>query len=117
MKPLPQNPTKQQEIDYWTAFVESLPRNSYLRSMFADSLNTVENMIRNDFAFDPLPVLVHRQRETAEELQKLQEQVKQKQEEVAALGRECRTMENRRDYAKSELDKCREIAQRIARVS
>ncbi len=44
--------TKQHEIDMLTNFVNNLPKEGYLKSMFTKELVIhIENQIRNDFGF------------------------------------------------------------------
>lgn len=47
--PLPAHPSKEDEIRFFRAVVESIPEDSYLSRMFAGTVEHVERTIRNDF--------------------------------------------------------------------
>lgn len=44
-------PSKEQEIQQYRDFVAGLHPNSYLRSILRDTVEEIETMIRDDFAF------------------------------------------------------------------
>lgn len=46
---LPVKPSKEEEIQFFRAVVESIPEDSYLSRMFAGTVEHVERTIRNDF--------------------------------------------------------------------
>lgn len=47
---LSSDPSKQEEIDCYTKFVENLPPDSYLASILKDTQYEVQNLIKSDFA-------------------------------------------------------------------
>lgn len=114
MKPLNDNPTRQQEIDYFRAFVQALPKNSYLASMLATAPDMVENDIRNDVAWEPIPRLRDVQRDLRETNKELEERskklaatIKEQQAIVADLKRQ----ETRH---RQDIEDIKRTAQRIA---
>ena len=51
--PLPARPSKEEEIQFFRAIVESIPADSYLSSLFTNAAEYVERVIRDDFALAP----------------------------------------------------------------
>ena len=52
---LSSDPSKQEEIDCFTKFVENLPVNSYLSDILKNTQYEVENLIKSDFALPLVP--------------------------------------------------------------
>lgn len=104
--------TKQEEIDYHKAYVASLPLNSYLRSMFAGTVVIVEQMIRNDFGYDPLPELFDKQAEITAEMREERKRRDELHNEKLELEAEIKRMTGTRERVKYEIDqlKARAIA-------
>ena len=79
MNKLNSNPSKSQEIQFWSEFVGSLP-SGYLYSMFAGSESLVAQMIRDDFEYNLLSELRQFRDDLKEEIkgmEKLKANIKQ----------------------------------------
>lgn len=51
-KGLKNNPSKTEELDYFWAFIRSLPENTYLHELMDDNFGAyIERQIKNDFTF------------------------------------------------------------------
>ncbi len=111
MNPLPQNPTKAQEIEHFRAFVAQLPRASYLRSILADAPECVSQMIANDFAFP----LIAELRKAETEAAQLADRLKTLQARADYLKNEAQEAERRTAKARDELADIRRAAASLAR--
>jgi septal ring factor EnvC (AmiA/AmiB activator) len=114
MKTLNDNPTKQQEIDYFRAFVQALPKNSYLASMLATAPDMVENDIRNDVAWEPIPRLRDVQRDLRETIKELEERNKKLLDTIKEQEAIVRDLKRQETRHRDDLADIKRIAQRIA---
>ncbi len=57
LAPLPEFPTKAQELDYWRTFLNALPPTSYLGLYLAGSAEFLEHEMRNDASTELLPAI------------------------------------------------------------
>ena len=107
------NPRKQEEIDHWTKFVAALPAGSYLRGMFAGTEGYVENMIRSDFGYNPLPELERRRGEVAQEIGELALQRKSLQDTIREQEQKLATLERQIQRGQDTLESIRSQARRL----
>jgi K+/H+ antiporter YhaU regulatory subunit KhtT len=91
------NPTKQEEIDHFKKFVNDLPQNSYLHSMFNHAPNMIEQMIRNDFAYDPINEIINQQKEEQNKLNEITNKLNALKEE---LHKTSTTLQNIKEQAR-----------------
>jgi hypothetical protein len=86
MQTLSRCPSKQEEIDHYRAFVESLPRASYLADILAGTVEPVEQQIRSDLAMpDTLPTLWQARRDEADRLEEVRGQVRAAESQLARI--------------------------------
>jgi hypothetical protein len=106
---LPTLPAKEQEIAHYRAFVDALPRGSYLRGILRDTVDAVAELIRNDHAFPEPLYAVWRSLAEAEE--RIAELRKAESEARRALQRAEWALERKRN----ELRDLSNAADRIGR--
>lgn len=105
--------SKQEEIDLWKKFVSELPLG-YLHSMFAGSVGVVEDMIRNDFAYDPLPELFKAQAELSAELKKEKEKLVEVEKARKEKELECQNYNRIKRGMINDIETLKERARLIA---
>ncbi len=106
---LPRIPSKTDEITYYRAFVEGLPRASYLRSMLQDTPPMVEDLIRSDLVVpEPISTIAEHIRGEDERLQSLRQASRKATEQLARLNRQI-------ERAEGQLADLRTTAEHIAR--
>lgn len=105
--------TKEQEIAHWRKFVNDLP-DGYLKAMFAGSEDRIENMIRNDFAYDPLPQLHERIQQATQDNNKLAEQNQKLHQQKLELETKTNNLKRTISTYEATLHKIRQEAHLIA---
>lgn len=102
--------TKDQEIAHYTAFIQSLPRESYLFDMLRGTAEVLADSIRSDIAMpDILPGIWHARKEAQAELVAVQRQCIEARAELSRVQRDVQ----RHQDALADL---RTQAARLARV-
>lgn len=96
---LPVKPSKEDEIQFFRAIVESIPTDSYLSSMFAGTVEYVERTIRNDFTLVSYVDVIDtgdRARKEASandvEIDKLKETIARQNDNLIFVSEECERM-------------------------
>ena len=109
---LKERPSKQEEIDFWRAFVAALP-DSYLRSMFLGTEGQVESMIKNDFAYDPIPEMRAVSHELREDVKRLTDEKNELVKLLTDLKAQQLQAERAANRAKDELEDIKKAARRL----
>lgn len=120
MKALPENPSKAQEIEYFQAFMKSLPADSYLRNMFGGMESYVEQQIENDFGWNLLEARDQKEQELVKmgkirddalaQVQILEARVKRTEEMNAVIREDVSRIRAEYDRVYGELvEKTREV--------
>jgi septal ring factor EnvC (AmiA/AmiB activator) len=106
-----QLPTKEQEIAHYRAFVDALPRASYLRGILGETVDAVEELIRNDHAFvEPLYSVW---RSLAESEQRVAELRKAESEARRALQRAESALDRKRNELRDLANRADLIGRKI----
>jgi citrate synthase len=107
-------PTKEQEIEHYRSFLESLPRTCYLRSILGETLEQVADQISNDLAFpETLRWLTTAKLDAQQELSVFRKEAVQQRDK---LKEEVRELERKVERSRNELAEIRSVASRLSRV-
>lgn len=110
---LSNNPSKAEEIEFVRAFVESLPRNSCLKTILGEATTDIGEMIKNDFAYSPMPGLCARQRDMERELMATQFKINDAQDKLRKLGMALEDKQGKLAYTCDELQRVMNKAKRV----
>jgi RPA family protein len=113
MQTLNNHPTKQEEIDYITGFVASLPRSSYLAAIMPELAACVTNAIRNDWLVTTYSELTNEKTRTQRELEELRKTIETERKTHEA---NTRAIETRAIRARNELEEIHAIAARLLKA-
>lgn len=110
---LKNNPTKQEEIDYFRAFVQALPKNSYLSIMLNTAPDMVENDIRNDVAWEPIPKLRQTEQDLRQIIKDLEERNKKLLDTIRTQEAMVKNLSRQETMHREAIQEIKRIAQRI----
>lgn len=95
LAPLPDDPTKAQEMQHLCDFVRMLPRDSYLRSYLAGAEEFARAAMSNDMHADLLNDLHHHKNRLHEDNRNAEKELDKKRAEIAQLRSESARLESR----------------------
>ena len=103
--------TKAQELDIYSAFLQSLPRNSYLADLLADTLPLIEDAIRSDLAMPGTLSQLHQfKRDADAELKTVRAEIEKARQELAVVQQRTARIERNATAAVADAD------QRLAKI-
>jgi hypothetical protein len=106
--------SKAEEIKQYREFIASLERGGYLHAMFAGSEAMVEQEIRNDFSYDPLPNLREAQDIAMKERDKMQAECKSLTAKKTQLEKDILLLSREASRTREDLDSLQRQARRLA---
>lgn len=109
--------TKTQEIEGVAEFVASLPRESYLYSMFGGAVEYVADLIKSDIAIEPLPQLMSAIYEAQQDKRRIEKETQAVLASKRELESAVMALEERAREARQDLQTVNAIASRLCRVS